>query len=351
MKKHVMKKCAMVVSLMMITLATCIAQVSVKTAISSAADQALSLQKQLDLTAEQKAKVQALLEDEMKTKEYKNFADSLQIWTNEGRGDKVFNYLDAFNTKLLPLLTASQQKKQEELYTNQKKTLGGFFGLAAQSVLAPKTEKLLKPITDTITRNGFTLIFDIPYALDQDVKKKLVNLFFKVYPEEVSTFNKNASRTVIWHIGPKSQVAATVGNETWFHPDWFLDHPEDIDCATHELMHIVQAYGGRPGLPLWITEGIADYGRYKFGINNIKADWYLPGFASNQSYKNAYRVTARFFVWLEQHIQDRNIVTDLDKAMRDGTYSPDTWNKLTGKTVDQLWQDYAANPTAKLQYQ
>ncbi|RYG28596.1 MAG: secretory protein, partial [Chitinophagaceae bacterium] len=109
----------------------------------------------------------------------------------------------------------------------------------------------------------------------------------------------------------------------------------------HEVMHIVQSYNdGGEG---WLTEGIADYVRFKFGVNNEKGNWSLPAFKQTQSYTNSYRVTARFLVWLEKHVR-KSIVNEMDAASREGKYTPGLWKQLTGKTVDELWSDYAANP-------
>ena len=52
-----------------------------------------------------------------------------------------------------------------------------------------------------------------------------------------------------------------------------------------------------------LTEGLADYARYKYGVNNAAAGWSLPNYASGQSYTNAYAVTARFLVWLELRVR------------------------------------------------
>ena len=30
--------------------------------------------------------------------------------------------------------------------------------------------------------------------------------------------------------------------------------------------------------------------------------------------------------------------------MRNQTYKPELWKTFTGKTVDELWKEYAANP-------
>jgi hypothetical protein len=34
----------------------------------------------------------------------------------------------------------------------------------------------------------------------------------------------------------------------------------------------------------------------------------------------------------------------LDTALRDNTYNDDTWKKVSGKYVDELWREYAAKP-------
>ena len=108
-------------------------------------------------------------------------------------------------------------------------------------------------------------------------------------------------------------------------------------------MHIVQAYphGAGPG---WITEGIADYVRYKLGVNNEAGGWKLTEYNSKQNYQNAYRITARFFVWLEKHF-DKNLVKKLNTVMHNKQYTPSFWQEETGKTIDELWKSYSENPS------
>lgn len=138
-------------------------------------------------------------------------------------------------------------------------------------------------------------------------------------------------------------VAATAGGVIRVNPEWMKKNPEDLDVVTHEAMHIVQAYRGHSG-PGWITEGIADYVRHQFGVNNEAAKWSLTPFNEKQSYKNAYRITARFFVWITKNYK-KHFVRDLDAAMREGTYTDGFWKQQTGKTVDELWSQYSQDPT------
>lgn len=197
---------------------------------------------------------------------------------------------------------------------------------------------------DTIRKEPYTLIFlNKDSNLNLQVKQRLIDAFFTVYPKESKEYNWNTIKEVIFFIDPQYKgVAATAGNIVRFNPSWFHSNPEDIDVVTHEVMHIIQSYPGGAG-PGWLTEGIADYVRFKMGVNNESAHWTLPNYSATQSYKNAYRVTARFLVWLEKN-KKTGIVQQLDAAMRTHKYEAQIWKQLTGKTVDELWSEYAQNP-------
>lgn len=197
---------------------------------------------------------------------------------------------------------------------------------------------------ETFKEKGYTLIFKNNDAnFDPVLQKRMIETFFKVYPVLANDFNTNTDKTVTFHIDTAYKgVAATGGGRIVYNPEWFRKHPGDIDVVTHEVMHVVQNYG-RGGGPGWLTEGIADYVRYKYGVDNPGAKWALPAFKQEHSYKNAYRITARFLNWLEIN-GNKGIVAKLDSAMRNHTYKETIWTDLTGKTIDELWTAYAANP-------
>ncbi len=197
---------------------------------------------------------------------------------------------------------------------------------------------------DSTTKKGYTLVFiNHDSAFNKETEKHMTEVFFKVYPEEAKKYNPDTKKKVIIVIDPGyTGVAATAGEVVRVNPQWMHDHPEDVDVVTHEVMHIVQAYRGGAG-PGWITEGIADFVRNELGVNNKEAKWSLTPFNSNQSYTNAYRITARFFVWIEKKY-DNSFVRELNAAMRTHTYTDAFWKDKTGKTTDELWAEYAANP-------
>ena len=203
---------------------------------------------------------------------------------------------------------------------------------------------------DSITRGKYTLVFvnDEP-DFNPVTRQRMIDAFFTVYPQEARRFNRETLQRVEFFIDPTYTGVAETGNGVArYNPAWLKSHPEDIDVVTHEVMHIVQDYhsGDNPG---WLTEGIADYVRYVYGVNNLKSQWTLPDYKPTQNYTNAYRVTARFLLWVEKH-DHKDLVDKLDHALRAGTYHSDLWVKLTGKTLDQLWSDYGKDPSIELTY-
>tara|TARA_R110002049_G_scaffold263086_2_gene439130 strand:+ start:276 stop:986 length:711 start_codon:yes stop_codon:yes gene_type:complete len=182
----------------------------------------------------------------------------------------------------------------------------------------------------------------LSYSIIEDFK----NIINTVYPKLAKDFNKNARMDLTVKIDTSYKGVAYAHNgSVTVSAKWLHKNPEDIDLMTHEIMHIIQSYPTNAG-PGWLTEGIADFVRYKYGINNANANWSLPKFSKNQSYKNSYRVTARFLLWITLNY-DKKFVVKMDKRLRSNTYSPKLWEKYTGFDLDQLWDEYSKNPIIK----
>jgi hypothetical protein len=198
---------------------------------------------------------------------------------------------------------------------------------------------------DTISKNGYTLIFiNKDAGFDTLLGHRMIDAFFIVYPKEAALYNPAVTRKVIFIIDPAYDgVAATADGITRYNPKYFHRFPNDVDVVTHEVMHIVQDYPDNAG-PGWITEGIADYVRYTMGIDNADAGWKLPNYSGKQSYEDAYRVTARFFVWIET-TKKVDLVKPLDAAMRNKKYKASIWKKITGSSLDELWAEYSKSPS------
>lgn len=195
----------------------------------------------------------------------------------------------------------------------------------------------------TYDQNGYTLIVtDKNSGVAQSTVDAMVSTFFTIYPQEARDFNPDTAKTVNFVLDPSyNGVAATSNATETYSAAYMIGHPTDTDTVTHESMHIVQDYG-QQNIPGWLVEGIADYARYRYGVNNAAAGWSLPAYRAGQNYTDSYRVTARFLVWIEEH--HPGAVQRFDEALRGRTYTAATWDQITGSSVDAQWQAYTASP-------
>ncbi len=148
-------------------------------------------------------------------------------------------------------------------------------------------------------------------------------------------------------IKPMDGVAFTSGhrvtaNSTWLEKE--LDR-EAVGSLVHEEVHVVQQFG-RNGMhnPGWLVEGTADYIRwFKYEPQSHGADivWMKHLRHFTPRYNDSYRVTANFLNWVSEKY-DKDLVTQMNAAMRDGKYSDDLWQKYTGKTAPELGEEWQA---------
>lgn len=194
------------------------------------------------------------------------------------------------------------------------------------------------------TNNDITVTFENEdSSLNPVVEQGFLNIIFEVYPKLVTDFNEAARQEIRVKIDTAyTGVAYAHNGEVTVSSNWMQKRPEDLDLMTHEIMHIIQSYprGAGPG---WLTEGIADYVRHVYGVDNVGAKWALPDYNSNQSYTDSYRVTARFLVWITERF-DEKLVVNLDSNLRNKTYTSKSWKQYTGKTLDELWALYDEDP-------
>ncbi|RYF24031.1 MULTISPECIES: basic secretory family protein [Pedobacter] len=244
-----------------------------------------------------------------------------------------------------------------EVANNETETIkakAGEIKVNSDWIQGKSLKKINNELKDALTKNwsfystekhkGYKLTFiSKDPNLDATVRQNLLDTYFEIYPTLVKTFNNKSTKDVLFVVDTAYKaVAEASGNRILFSAGYMKAHPTDIDVVTHETMHIVQGYGYSAG-PVWLTEGIADYVRYKYGVDNVGSKWSLPAFNNKQSYTNSYRITARFFAWLEQNVKSGLIAT-LDQQLRAHQFTGESWANLTGKTIDQLWEDYSKNP-------
>jgi hypothetical protein len=131
-------------------------------------------------------------------------------------------------------------------------------------------------------------------------------------------------------------VAYTSGGAITGSVEYFKRHRDDFGAMVHETVHVVQNYR-LPGNPGWLVEGIADYVRF-FKYEPGKLGRLDP---KRARYDGSYRVTAAFLAYLTEKY-DKAIVRKLNKMMREGEYKKEVFQRLTGKTLEQLGDEWRA---------
>lgn len=127
-------------------------------------------------------------------------------------------------------------------------------------------------------------------------------------------------------------VAATSRDRIDISANYVRRATNDFGMVIHELAHVVQAYRGR-GNPGWLVEGVADYIRLTHFEPQARRPRIDPAKAS---YRDAYKTTAMFLEWAEK-TYDRDLVKELNRAMREEKFRPELFQERTDKSVDELW--------------
>jgi hypothetical protein len=171
------------------------------------------------------------------------------------------------------------------------------------------------------------------------VAGQMTKLFYEGYPNLIRRFEKSdrpAPRNVrVVFVKGLRVPAQCSGNKVEVSVDWLRKHPEDTALLIHELTHAVQRYPR--GVTGWMTEGVADYARQEYGPKD-QPGWSLPKkLTVKQSYKDSYRTTARFLVWLEARTPGS--VDKLHKALQQGTFTIEDFQAVAGRPVDALWDE------------
>lgn len=170
-----------------------------------------------------------------------------------------------------------------------------------------------------------------------EVAKRIVVDWYPYVTSLLATDAFDAPREIRIVIVPELPVpASTSGDVISIQGPWIAQHPDDFGMVVHELVHVVQRYPNGGGEYGWLVEGIADYVRWWRYEPEHPREVAQP----DQSYKDGYRVTAAFLAWaMRKH--DMRLVVELDRALRKGEDAGRVFEKITGRSLDDAWKDYA----------
>ncbi len=132
-------------------------------------------------------------------------------------------------------------------------------------------------------------------------------------------------------------------NAGWFRKEL---KREARGSVVHEMVHLVQSYGrvrrddpDATRMPGWLTEGIPDYIRWYLYEPQTKGAEISQRNLARAKYDASYRVTGNFLDWVTTKY-DTNIVVKLNTAGRQGKYREEIWKTATGKTVQELGEEW-----------
>lgn len=261
--------------------------------------------------------------------------------------------------------TAAQTTSQTEQTTSQTDPASGtdnsiqaMFDSALSGV---QTELLPEQIIQRGTVNGtaFTLTVDLQKwdqltSMPQIVQ--LTALFWECYPRMYARFHDLSDPPVDITLAIENdgyEVASTDGLTVHLHDNWLHEHPEDYDCITHELAHVIQA--GWDGDFLEYSDYIerfADCCRYEYAMQNgiyNDAVWSLQTVLTETTREQS----VRFLVWLDHTYSDEqtDFLRRYFRVCHDMQYPAAEWEAawqaifaetaLAGKTADEVWEMYS----------
>lgn len=161
-------------------------------------------------------------------------------------------------------------------------------------------------------------------------------------------------------IRPGRGVAATGGTNVTANSDWFKNelHGEGVGALVHEEVHVVQQYGGRRHRgdsnwkrpPGWLVEGMPDYIRwFLFEPQSHGADvyWLASRRRVELKYDAGYRVSANFLDYVVRKY-DKDLITQLNAACREGRYDDTLWKGFTGKELPDLVTEWKTSTEAQI---
>ena len=183
-----------------------------------------------------------------------------------------------------------------------------------------------------------------------DLSSAVLTVLKTLYTSTKSNSHIPPTRSITLILRPMGGVAYTTGSDLDSdHKEihFSLDYIHGITSRTpgreaheiqgvlvHEMVHAWQ-WNGLGTAPGGLIEGIADFVRLKAGLS--PSHWKR---AAGDRWDQGYQHTAYFLEWVEEECGEGSVRKINDK-LKDQRYEEDEfWDKLFGRGVKALWEDY-----------
>jgi len=176
----------------------------------------------------------------------------------------------------------------------------------------------------------------------QKIMDAATQFIWQTFALQSSADRKN-SETITLFVESMSGVAYESDGEIHLSAEYVASYQGDVKNAItgvlyHEVTHVWQ-WDGMGGAPSGLIEGIADYIRLTAGF--APSHWVKPG--TGDKWDHGYAVTAYFLQYCDTVAS--GFVAKMNSKLQDG-WDLAFFNDLTGKSVDELWNNYKAKYAA-----
>jgi hypothetical protein len=218
---------------------------------------------------------------------------------------------------------------------------------------AEPREKITKSFAVAGGKYQFTMDTTVAPDLTEWADKELRPVVQDWYPKLVEMlpsegFNARTNVTIRFRDDMRGTPASAGGGFINCNAGWFRRElkREALGSVVHEMVHVVQSYGRVPRgdtnftrMPGWLVEGIPDYIRWFLYEPQTKGAEITQRNLERAKYDASYRVTGNFLNWVSGKY-DTNIVRKLNAAGRAGKYNEALWKEYTGKTIQELGDEW-----------
>ena len=191
----------------------------------------------------------------------------------------------------------------------------------------------------------------------------LSRLFWQVYPalyERFGDISEAPSDVILLIENSGYEIAEAWENKVHLHDMWLYNNPEDFDCITHELAHVIQNGWNGENLEYdSYIERFADYCRFIYCLDEGKYNdhsWTLQTVEDEPDRETS----VRFLVWLDYNLSGsgRDFMKDYFLICTRGKYPSSKWKKawnelfegtvFEGKSIGDVWKEYERSDFASM---
>jgi hypothetical protein len=231
-------------------------------------------------------------------------------------------------------------------------------GPAPTTSVAPVAKRIVKEFTADEGKYQFVLDVTAAPDLEAWAEKELKPVVQAWYPKLVvmlpsEGFAAPSKVTLKFRNDMGGLPASAGGGQINLNSIWFRKElkREALGSVVHEMVHIIQSYGrGRGGnrVPGWIVEGIPDYIRWFLYEPQSKGAEITARNLESAKFDASYRITGNFLDWVVKTHGEAS-VQKLNAAARNGEYSEEFWKRLTGKSVQELGEEWKKDNAARIE--